>query len=42
MKPTGEWNTIEVTARGSTLSVWLNGAETCVWECEVPISFIAP
>ncbi len=42
MKPVGEWNTIEVTARGNVLSVWLNGAETCVYDrCEVPKGFIA-
>ncbi len=23
------------------MSVWLNGAESCVWECEVPKGFIA-
>jgi hypothetical protein len=42
MKPAGEWNTIEVTARGKGLSVWLNGAETCTYsQCEVPKGFIA-
>ena len=42
MMPAGEWNTIEVTARGKVLSVWLNGAETCVYsQCEVPHGFIA-
>ena len=42
MKPAGEWNTIEVVARGNKLSVWLNGAETCVWDqCGVPKGFIA-
>ena len=42
MKPAGEWNTIEVTARGKVLSVWLNGAEICVYDqCEVPKGFIA-
>jgi 3-keto-disaccharide hydrolase len=41
MRPAGEWNTIEVTAKGKKLSVWLNGAETCVWDqCEVPKGFI--
>ena len=38
MKPAGEWNTIEVTARGKVLRVWLNGAETCVYDqCEAPM-----
>jgi len=42
MKRAGEWNTIEVTARGKVLSVWLNGADTCVYgQCEVPKGFIA-
>ncbi len=42
MKPAGEWNTIEVTARGKSLSVWLNGAETCAYDqCAVPKGFIA-
>jgi hypothetical protein len=42
MKPAGEWNTIEVTARGKLLSVWLNGAETCAYgQCEVAKGFIA-
>jgi hypothetical protein len=42
MKPAGEWNTIEVTAQGKTLKVWLNGAETCVYnQCEMPKGFIA-
>lgn len=42
MKAAGEWNTIEVTAQGKVLSVWLNGAQTCVWEqCAVPKGFIA-
>jgi hypothetical protein len=36
MLPVGQWNTMEVTARGKTLSVWLNGAMTCTWDqCEV-------
>ena len=42
MKPAGEWNTIEVTARGKVLSVWLNGMETCAYDqCSVPKGFIA-
>ena len=36
MKPAGEWNTMEVTARGKTISVWLNGAVTSQFsECDV-------
>lgn len=42
MKPAGEWNTVEVTARGNTLTVWLNGAPTCVYcECEMPKGYVA-
>jgi hypothetical protein len=29
VKPAGEWNTMEVTARGKTLTLWVNGAVTC-------------
>lgn len=29
VKPVGEWNTIEITARGNTLTLWVNGAVTC-------------
>ncbi len=37
-----EWNTVEVTARGSTLSVWFNGAALSALEhCEMPAGYIA-
>jgi hypothetical protein len=29
VKPAGEWNTFEVTARGKILTLWVNGAVTC-------------
>jgi 3-keto-disaccharide hydrolase len=29
VKPAGEWNTIEVTAKGKVLTMWVNGAVTC-------------
>ncbi len=29
IKPAGQWNTLEVTARGKTLTLWVNGAVTC-------------
>jgi hypothetical protein len=32
VNPPGEWNTYEVTAKGRTLSVWINGATTCTWD----------
>jgi len=42
MKPAGEWNTIEFTARGKDLSVWFNGAVTCAYpDCEMQRGYIA-
>jgi hypothetical protein len=32
VKPAGEWNTFEVTARGKTLTLWVNGAVTCLFD----------
>ena len=32
VKPAGQWNTMEVTARGKTLTLWVNGAVTCEFE----------
>lgn len=32
MKPAGEWNTLEVTAVGKVLTLWVNGAVTCRFE----------
>ena len=29
VKPAGQWNTLELTARGKTLSLWVNGAVNC-------------
>ena len=29
VRPAGEWNTMEITARGKTLTLWVNGAVTC-------------
>ena len=35
VKPVGEWNTFEVTAKGKTLTLWVNGAVTCEYTaCE--------
>ncbi len=35
-KPPGEWNTYEITAKGSNIAVWINGAETLTWsECPI-------
>jgi len=37
VKPAGEWNTFEITARGKTLTLWVNGAVTCEFkECAAP------
>jgi hypothetical protein len=42
MKPLGEWNTLEVTARGAILTLWLNGAVTCrMDDCRVPRGYLA-
>ena len=32
VKPAGEWNTVEITARGKTLTLWINGAITCQYD----------
>jgi hypothetical protein len=32
VKPAGEWNTLEVTAAGKVLTLWVNGAVTCQFE----------
>jgi hypothetical protein len=32
VKPAGEWNTLEVTAVGKILTLWVNGAVTCQFE----------
>jgi hypothetical protein len=37
VKPAGEWNTLEITARGKTLTLWVNGAVTCQFaDCGAP------
>jgi len=37
VKPAGERNVLEVTARGKTLTLWVNGAVTCQFEeCGMP------
>jgi hypothetical protein len=32
VKPVGEWNSYEITARGDTLTLWVNGAVTSQWK----------
>ncbi len=37
VKPAGEWNVLEITARGNVLTLWVNGAVTCeVNDCGNP------
>jgi hypothetical protein len=41
VKPAGEWNVYEISCRGRTVSLWVNGAVTCEWsECEVPAGYV--
>jgi hypothetical protein len=41
VKPAGEWNTVEVTAKGKDISLWVNGAVTCTWhDCNVPRGYV--
>jgi len=32
VKPAGEWNTLEIAAKGKVLTLWVNGAVTCQYE----------
>jgi hypothetical protein len=39
--PPGEWNTYEVTCKGKTITVWVNGAVTTTWnDCQVPTGHV--
>ena len=41
VKPAGEWNNFEVTARGKVLTLWVNGAVTCEFpDCGLPKGYI--
>lgn len=41
VKPAGEWNTYEITCKGRTLSLWVNGAVIQHWmDCQVPRGFL--
>lgn len=41
VKPAGEWNTLEITARGRTLTLWVNGTVTCEFKnCGTPIGHV--
>ncbi len=40
-KEAGEWHTYEITCKGKTISLWINGATTAVWEeCHVPAGYL--
>lgn len=42
MKRVGEWNTVELTARGRTLTVWFNGAVMSeLTDCGMPAGYVA-
>jgi hypothetical protein len=40
-KDAGEWNTFEITCKGKTIALWVNGAVTTEWtNCEVPRGYV--
>ena len=40
-KEAGEWNTFEITCKGKTMTLWVNGAVTAEWkECEVAKGYV--
>jgi hypothetical protein len=40
-KEAGEWNTYEITCKGKTLTLWINGGVTCEWtDCQVPKGYL--
>ena len=42
VKGAGEWNTLEITARGKRLTLWVNGAVTCQFDdCGMPRGRVA-
>jgi len=41
VRAAGQWNTYEVTAKGNTLALWVNGALSQSWShCEVPRGYV--
>lgn len=41
VKAPGEWNTMEVSAKGSNIAVWLNGGVVTTWnECPLPRGYV--
>jgi hypothetical protein len=40
-KEAGQWNTFEVTCKGKTMTLWVNGAVTAQWDdCQVPSGYL--
>lgn len=40
-KEAGEWNTYELTCKGKTVTLWINGAVTTMWkDCLVPAGYL--
>ncbi len=40
-KEAGEWNTYEITCKGKSMNLWVNGAVTAEWNaCEVPRGYL--
>jgi len=41
VKAPGEWNTYDITCKGKTISVAINGTTTCTWNnCPIPRGYI--
>jgi hypothetical protein len=41
VKPAGEWNTYELTCKGRSVTLWVNGGVTNQWNnCEVPRGYV--
>jgi hypothetical protein len=39
-KAEGEWNTYEIMCKGKTITLWVNGAVTAIWDdCQVPSGY---
>ena len=40
-KEAGEWNTFEISCKGKSISLWVNGAVTAVWDnCQVEKGYL--
>lgn len=41
VRPAGEWNVVEITARGQDISLWVNGEVVNAWhDCRVPRGYL--